>query len=353
VPFVLHLLCMAIGGVLEIDAHNLIRPQSRWYCGCLSNAVLGLAATVYLLVGLTVTTVAVMLLSTYSTLLPHLYTLTLLGSGIATLLVAAIGFLAACERRNEQGVRARRCQFYLLELFALLTLGLLVASIAGLLLLLAWDNMLSGLASATELEFEGSALDFNEDLRTRSSEATTDFIQTLSTNAFRACGGTVVVAGAAANASYVLGDELGSGSPALEGSSFTLRCNNDASNMCACRRRTVCLRFSVACSVHRACLPRDARPSAPAVRATRARVLAGWVASGTRASWERPSTQQWAPATTTATMARGSPRGPRYIRSRPTASLTASTRRRVRAPPRPPWACSRVPPWSHPTFVYT
>jgi len=119
----------------------------------------------------------------------------------------------------------------LLELFALLTLGLLVASIAGLLLLLAWDNMLSGLASATELEFEGSALDFNEDLRKRSSEATTDFIQTLSTNAFRACGGTVVVAGAAANASYVLGDELGSGSPALEGSSFTLRCNNDASNM--------------------------------------------------------------------------------------------------------------------------
>lgn len=64
VPFVLSILCMVAGGIVEMRAHNAIKPKSRWICGCLSNAIISLVATVYLILGLAITFAALALFFT-------------------------------------------------------------------------------------------------------------------------------------------------------------------------------------------------------------------------------------------------------------------------------------------------
>lgn len=93
-----------------------------------------------------------------------------------------------------------------------------------------FEDLLGFVASRTELDFEGSALDLDEE-RSLVSNSTTSFVRTLATNAFDACAGAISELGAAptATASNTItasASEPGSGDGFVEIASFGFRCTN-------------------------------------------------------------------------------------------------------------------------------
>lgn len=145
-------------------------------CSCCSNAVVGTCASIYLIIGVTLVAAGgAALVTPYGQIVtPLVAVLTMLG-GAATFVVACIGLCAACE--NQQRVRS-------LHIFTLLTLAMVVLSVAAVVLLFQYESVL---VLASEAGVEGGVANASAEI----VEARTRVIDGLATSAFYKCGAMV------------------------------------------------------------------------------------------------------------------------------------------------------------------
>ena len=82
-----------------------------------------------------------LLFTPYRVVLPPKFISYGLAAGISTLCMGVLGFAAACERRNEDGVQAGWCRYVLLWIFTLLNLLMLGLSSAVLVVYYHFEDV--------------------------------------------------------------------------------------------------------------------------------------------------------------------------------------------------------------------
>jgi len=153
-------------------------PSSTANCcrTCLSNAVIGTCASVYLIFGVAIASAAAATFFTpYGQILTPLYAGSMLGIGISIFAVGVVGLFAACDSKQ------RVCTLYV---FGFLTLSMIVATAIVGALMFEYERILE-VASGTGSEGGVQALSRSID------RASTAVVKTLATNAFYACGAMV------------------------------------------------------------------------------------------------------------------------------------------------------------------
>lgn len=181
--------------------------------GCLSNAVIGTCASLYLIIGIAIAGAG---MGTFFTavgqVIDPIYASMLLGGGIVIFVVGCVGLCAACE--NKQRVIT-------LYLFMFLTLAMVAASIGLTILLFQYEELLMLTTAAAGNHAAGTVANATELAGTAIGAAGTTVIKTLATNAFYACGAKV-------NATSVA-------------SVYTFECSNDEFNMLQATINNTCM----------------------------------------------------------------------------------------------------------------
>lgn len=159
---------------------------------CLTNSFLNLSATVYLILGIAIIGVAGSTFFTeYGKILTPMYAGAFLGGGVVLFVLAVIGYLAACRKRDKHtGVQGARC---LLWIFTVLTFLMFVVSIIGVIFMFDYEKILAGAAKANvDLDAATESL----------SDTSTTVIKDVTTNAFDACDANVTAMGVDPTSGY-------------------------------------------------------------------------------------------------------------------------------------------------------
>lgn len=140
---------------------------------CLSNLMVIISATIYLILGVVLMAAAASTFFTpFGEILEPLYASSVLGGGVVIFLIAVIGLCAACDKRQ------RVC---LLWLFTVLTFIVFCVSIGLAVAMFAYEDVLK----------EAAKVNLEEEVQTVTqaiSGANTAVVKTLATNTFSACG---------------------------------------------------------------------------------------------------------------------------------------------------------------------
>ena len=158
-------------------------PDCKRGCkGCMSTALVELSSTLYLVIGVTLLAASgATFFTPIGEIITAAYAGGMAGGGVAIIVIACIGFYAACDSKQRVGM---------LWLFTLLTFCVVVLMIAVTAVFFQYEEVL-GLASAAggengRAEVEGGIGEATEVL----SETAASLVSDLAKNAFHACNAT-------------------------------------------------------------------------------------------------------------------------------------------------------------------
>ena len=170
-------------------------------CGCISNAVLGICASIYLLLGTIIFAAGCATFVTpFGQIVPPLYAGCMIGGGVGIFIIACVGLCAACESQKKQNV----CPLWI---FTLLTFVMLVLASASTVIMFQYESVLSIASAAGGEETSDSVDGAVGDAKSLLAGVSTTVIETLATNTFDACGANVTMAGGAIGYVFTCNDD--------------------------------------------------------------------------------------------------------------------------------------------------
>lgn len=150
---------------------------------CMSNAVLGTCASLYVIIGVAIAaTAGAAFFTPLGQIITPVYAACTMGGGIAIFIIGCIGLCAACDSQQ------RVC---LLHLFTLLTLSMVVLSVVLAIIMFEYEAMLEAASAAGGEVIKDDVAEGVADATVAVSASSADVIRTMATNAFYACGATV------------------------------------------------------------------------------------------------------------------------------------------------------------------